>query len=135
MTSWDKQRTGKSAETYVWMRLMQYNMVPYLPIMDVTGIDVIVETTKGHLAKLQVKSRGTRDPGEQIKNLRRGGNTLAFHFLVIVRPGETPESYEGWVVPRAEVEKRLTPGGDLNLGVDPVPQGWDQYRERWDIIG
>ncbi|MEE9325459.1 MAG: hypothetical protein V3U90_07940 [Dehalococcoidia bacterium] len=131
-------KKGKVAEAYVWMRLLQHGPVPYVPLADIEGADLVVRTADKKLVKLQVKSRGFALPktggyGYQIKNLWRGENTLAFDYLVIVLPQNNPQEHEAWVVPKREVRRRLTPRGDLNLTLKLLRQEWKKYHEQWNL--
>ena len=139
------QQTGKIAEAYAWMKLLEHGMMPYLPMVDVSGVDVLVETRNGQFAKLQIKSRGSSVPdkgqgsyGEQIKGLWWEQNKLAFDYLVIVLPkAESPHiDYETWIVPKTAVQRRLKPGGrgDLTMSVRLMREEWKEYHEKWDII-
>ena len=126
---------------------MEHGMVSYLPMVDVSGVDVVVEPRNGKWAKLQIKSRGTPCPalgkgpyGEQIKSLwwDQHKKEVAFDYLVIVSPktGPPQTGYEAWVVPKTVVNNRLKPEGrgDLTMSVRLMREEWQKYHEKWEII-
>ena len=136
----DTMRKGKAADHYASMRLLQNNMVPYIPVVDYAGVDLVVETSAGAFAKIQVKSRGFPLPergsyGEQIKDLWWSEGIVAFDYLIIVLPKEEPGTYESWVVPASTVKERLSKGGDLTLTVKLLREEWREYSEGWQLIG
>lgn len=131
-------KKAKAAEAYVWMRLLQHERVPYVPLADVEGVDLVVRTADEKFVELQVKSRDFPLPetggyGYQLKALWRGENTLAFDYLVIVLPRNNPQEHEAWVVPEAEVRDHLSPGGDLTLSRSLLRVKWAQYHEQWNL--
>ena len=129
------------------MKLMEHDMVPYLPMVDVSGVDVVAETRNGKLAKLQIKPRGMPCPAlgkgshrVQIKSLWWGQykKEVAFDYLVIVLPktGPPQTGYKAWVVPKTVVQNRLKPEGrgDLTMSVRLIREEWKKYHEKWEII-
>ena len=129
--------SGKAAEAYAWMRILQNNMVPYLPVLDVQGIDAIVRTGEDRIARLQIKSRSWpvsgEGFGEQLKSLPRGSSP--FDFLVIVLPDDSQHGYEAWIVPEHHLQRRLSSSGDLTMSRRLLREVWDRFHEAWEIIG
>lgn len=130
--------TGKAAEAYVWMRLLEHGMIPCIPLVDCEGFDALVKTPNGGCARVQVKSRGEPLPGgygNQIKALwwEKDKRSLAFDYLAIVARWEGKEGYVAWMVPTKEVENELTKSGDLTLGKHRLEVDWNKYRECWDL--
>ncbi|MCH8090414.1 MAG: hypothetical protein IH955_10435 [Chloroflexi bacterium] len=130
---------GKAAESYVWTRLLEHSYVPYVPLLDVKGVDLVVETPEGGFCKLQVKSRGFPLPekgsyGEEIKDLWWTEGEVAFDCLVIVLPKNDSQGHEAWVVPALEVKEHLSSkGGDLTLSRRLLLQEWKQFHENWRL--
>ena len=126
--------TGKAAEAYVWTRFLEHGFVPYVPLLDVEGVDLIIRTREGEFFNLQVKSRGEPDPyGLQIKKLWREEGKLAFDYLVIVVPLEDERGYESWIVPAREVKHRVSNAGYITLKQDLLRQDWQQFHENWRL--
>ncbi len=128
--------SSKVAEAYVWMRILENDMIPYLPVLDVQGIDAIVRTSADRITRLQIKSRGWpvsgEDFGEQLKSLPQG--TSPFDFLVIVLPDDSLHGYEAWIVPEKELQERLSPRGDLTMSRRLLRETWDRFHEEWDLL-
>ena len=130
---------GTAAEAYVWMRLLEHGMVPYLPMLDAEGADAVVRTAGGRHVRVQVKSRGRPLPdtgsyGEQVKGLWWEPRTLAFDYLVIVLPLDTVGGYEAWVVPAKVVRDKLGEGrGDITLSRRLLRGVWAAYHEKWSL--
>ena len=128
---------GKAAEAYVWMRILQRHMIPYLPVLDVQGIDAIVRTGEDKIARLQIKSRdwpvSGEDFGEQIKSLPQGSSP--FDFLVIVLPDDAKHGYEAWIVPTQDLQTRLSSRGDLTMSRRLMRETWSSFHEAWELIG
>ena len=138
----DKHTTtsGKAAEAYVWMRLLEHGTVPCIPLVDCEGFDALVRLTDGRCVRVQVKSRGESLPstgayGEQVKSLwwDTVEKSLAFDYLVIVLPSLGKDSCEAWVVPADVVRSRLSDRGDLTPSGKLLREDWAQYRECWTL--
>ena len=133
-------RLGKEAEAYVWLRLLQNDFTPYLPLIDVDGVDALVEKPGGGFQKLQIKSRGfdgssPPEYGQQIKDLRRG-DSLPFDYLIIALPKENAKNtdLEAWTVPANVVTAKLSKGGDLTMSHRLMRKEWQEYYENWDSL-
>lgn len=128
--------TGKRAELYVFQKLLDHDIVPYIPLVDVEGVDLLVKTAAHGYVGIQIKSRGilvthTDFNGTQIKNLRRGAAHLSFDYLVIVLRQGTSGGYEAWVVPANGVAPELSQGGDLNMSAHLLNFKWGGFKENW----
>ena len=133
--------SGKSAEAYVWMRLLEHGMIPCIPMVDCQGFDALVKLSDGRYVRLQVKSRGESLPstgayGEQVKSLwwHEDEKSLAFDYLVIVLPLQSTGGYEAWVVPADIVRSRLSDRGDLTPSGKLLREDWALYRECWTLV-
>ncbi len=134
--------TGKAAEAYVWMRLLEHGMVPCIPMVDCDGFDALVRLIDGQCLRVQVKSRGEPLPstgayGEQVKSLwwDEREKSLAFEYLVIVLPLQSTGGYEAWIVPADVVRSRLSDRGDLTPSGKLLREEWAKYRESWNLSG
>jgi len=108
--------SGKAAEAYVWTRFLEHGFVPYVPLLDVEGVDLIIRTRERKFFNLQVKSRGFPLPekssyGYQIKGLWWTEGEVAFDLLVIVLPKEDSQDHEAWIVPACKAKHRISNGG------------------------
>ena len=123
--------TGKAAESYVWMRLLEHGMIPCIPMVDCEGFDALVRLTDGRYVRIQVKSRGESLPstgayGEQVKSLWWDSDekSLAFEDLVIVLPLQSTGGYEAWIVPADVMRSRLSNRGDLTPSGKLLREDW-----------
>ena len=133
--------TGKAAEAYVWMRLLEHGMIPCIPMVDCEGFDALVRHTGGRYVRIQVKFRGESLPstgayGEQVKSLWWDSDekSLAFEYLVIVLPLQSTGGYEAWIVPADVMRSRLSDRGDLTPSGKLLREEWAQYRECWTLV-
>ncbi len=89
---------GKMAELAVFSQLLERGVVPYVPLVDIKGIDAIIRRDDGRLLEIQIKSTYS-------KNMQGSFNVddlvakRNFFIVGVIGEGSVPEKYEYWVFP------------------------------------
>jgi hypothetical protein len=129
---------GKQAELYVFGELLRRGVVPYVPMVDIEGVDALIRSTSGYL-ELQVKSSATPKSPRwfQVERLRPREN----YFLVCVNLTTDPP--ETWIMPSGVFAEKATQSKDIwDLVMDATPRGAhitraeasQHYREAWHLL-
>ena len=140
----NKQIQGKRAELFVFAELLKRDVVPYIPVADVQGIDAIVRTSHGSVLAIQIKSAGvsgSKHPGWlQVESVKPQDN----FFIVFV---EAPHGELGdtWIFPSKVFDEyaALPPKGsprdlDLDSGKkkfgQPLREVLCEFKNRWELL-
>ena len=133
---------GKRAELAVFGALLQRGALPYLPLVDVEGVDAVVSVAGSRLFRVQVKAAGVvrGDPKWfHIEKLDVADDL----FVVCV---EAPNGVIGdmWIFPSAVFDAYATCDSkgnrdlDLNGGImkhgQPLWELLCGFRNRWELI-
>jgi len=117
---------GVSCEMLVASRLCEQGWIPYLPLVDGSPIDILVETNKG-FQKIQVKAwvlkansrvRLERS-GNKDNKRKRSYSTEEIDWFAVVRM----EEREVFIVPVID--------GRASINISDI----QQYQEAWDLLG
>jgi hypothetical protein len=139
----DTQLSGKRAELYVIGELLKLGVVPYVPVVDVEGVDVVVRTSSGKLLAIQVKVAsiaGRRGPRWFIF-----GNMPTQPELFLVGILVSDENVQdAWIFPSSVYRNYAdsTPKGDWGINLDvgkrkygmPLRDLLCGFRNRWELI-
>lgn len=139
----DKQLGGKRAELYVIGELLKLGVVPYLPVVDVEGIDAVVHTPSGKLLAIQVKAAGVA--GGQYPHWFIFGDVSPRPDLFLIGISVIDEKIqEAWIFPSSVYLKyaRTRPKGDWGFYLDygkrkygmPLRDLLCGFRNRWELI-
>jgi len=99
-----KSEKGKFGELYVFRELLKREAMPFIPLVDVHGIDAVVRQKNGNLVEIQIKATW---PPEQagyfnVRNLIERGSL----FVVgLIMDDEPPQA---WIIPSKEFVKHTT---------------------------
>ena len=111
---------GKMAELAVFGELLKRGVIPYVPLVDIKGIDAIIRKDDGRLLEIQVKS--TFSKGMQgsfnVDDLVTKPN---FFIIGVIGEGDMPEKYEYWVFPSEVFHKNAQQ-------ISPPDKGYTTYR-------
>ena len=129
---------GKRGELYVFGELLRRGVVPYVPMVDMEGIDAVIRSTTGHL-ELQVKSSATPKSPRwfQVERLRPRESYFLICVNLTVDPPET------WIIPSQVFAENATQSKDVwDLDMDATPRGarigraeaLQGYREAWHLL-
>lgn len=55
----DALRLGKRGELFVFAQLLQHGIIPYVPLLDIEGVDCLARKGDGGYLKIQVKTNNT----------------------------------------------------------------------------
>ncbi len=132
--------TGKIGEFHVFRELLRRGVNPYVPLVDIEGVDAVIKTKTGHYLELQVKTVATEKSARwfQVQRLR------ARHGYYIVCVALTIDPIEAWIIPANVFEQHATvdKGGLYDLNLDSTARGSDvprakllaEYREAWHLL-
>lgn len=139
----DRQLGGKRAELFVIGELLKRGVVPYLPVVDVEGIDAVVHTPSGKLLAIQVKAAGVA--GGQYPHWFIFGDVSPRPELFLIGISVIDEKIqETWIFPSSVYLKyaRTRPKGDWGFYLDygkrkygmPLRDLLCGFRNRWELI-
>ena len=141
----DRQVQGKLAEIEVVSELMRLGAVPYLPLTDIEGVDVIV-TVKGSAPplRLQIKARGFNNGSAPRRLFRVNRLEVADDFFVVCVEATGGEIGEKWVFPskvfaaHAKLDSSGVRDLDLDSGIrkygQPLHELLCGFKNRWELI-
>ncbi|MBI2940749.1 MAG: hypothetical protein HYY04_09965 [Chloroflexi bacterium] len=133
----DTMMVGKRAELFVFGQLLERCVIPYVPLLDVEGIDATIRLGDGEYREIQVKkAESLKDPRWfQVKNLKSSERL----FIICVEPDNT-----AWIIPSLVFQKYATKSktGEYDLDLDQKPRGrrdlrkelLSPYRDNWDLL-
>ncbi|MDP2950324.1 MAG: hypothetical protein Q8P22_12405 [Chloroflexota bacterium] len=139
------KQTGKLGELLVCSELLRRGVVPYIPLEDLEGVDIVIRRSDGTCADLQIKTIGGDKPNRwlQVWNLKPRPNS----FIVGVMLPQDP--VEVWIIPSAEFERYATRSADkkgiviYDLDLDTAPRSdpgrkrreiLSQYKDAWHLL-
>ena len=139
----DRQLGGKRAELYVIGELLRLGVVPYVPTIDVEGIDAVVRTSSGKLLAIQVKASGVS--GGRFPRWFIFGDVLPRPDLFLIGISVIDEEIqEAWVFPSAVYRNYadIRPAGDWGINLDSGKRKYGMtlrdllcgFRRRWELI-
>lgn len=104
---------GKRGELFVFHRLLDHGVVPYVPLIDVEGVDCLVRKRGGGCHELQIRVCNT--PKTPCWWNTGAAPDRVDYFFVLLEP---PPFSDGktWVVPAAAARAHVTGSGSLDLG-------------------
>ena len=141
----DRQVQGKLAEIEVVSNLMSLGAVPYLPLTDIEGVDVIV-TVKGSAPplRLQIKARGFNNGSAPRRLFRVNRLEVADDFFVVCVEATGGKIGDKWIFPSLVFDAYATRDSsgirDLNLDGgkgkygQPLHELLCGFRNRWELI-
>lgn len=100
-----KSEKGKVGELYVFSELLKKGAMPFIPLVDVHGIDAVVRSKDGKLVEIQIKATW---PPEQAGYFNVC-NLIERDSLFVV--GLIMDDYElsqAWIIPSKEFVKHTT---------------------------
>jgi hypothetical protein len=139
----DSQLGGKRAELYVMGELLKRGAVPYLPLVDVEGVDAYIRTSSGKLVAIQIKSSGTAgSPSPRWFEMRTITPGKDFFIIGVECPNGVPA--HAWVFPSTVFDKYAPPrkSGTCGLNLDTGAKKYGMplrdllcgFRNRWELI-
>ena len=134
--------TRKEGTQYVLDRLMQLGVNPYLPTMDVEGVDAIVRQQSGTHLEVQVRTSTQAHYPRWFRMQRLEPRPNL--YIVCLALGPEGQPMESWIVP-SEVFARwavVSPEGSHDLDLDSTPPDESrnrggilaQYQNRWELL-
>jgi len=99
---------GKMAELAVFGELLKRGVIPYVPLVDIKGIDAIIRKDDGRLLEIQVKSTYSKEMqgSFNVDDLVAKPN---FFIIGVIGEGDMPGKYEYWVFPSEVFRKNAQP--------------------------
>ena len=84
---------GKMAELAVFGELLKRGVIPYVPLVDIKGIDAIIRKDDGRLLEIQVKSTYSKEMqgSFNVDDLVAKPN---FFIIGVIGEGDMPGKYE-----------------------------------------
>lgn len=139
----DRQLGGKRAELYVISELLKLGVVPYMPMVDIEGVDAVVHTPSGKLLAIQVKAAGVA--GGRHPRWFIFGDVSPRPDLFLIGISVIGEKIqEAWVFPASVYRKYadIRPKGDWGIDLDagkkrygmPLKDLLCGFRNRWELI-
>ena len=140
----DPQIQGKRAELYVFGELAKRGLLPYVPVVDVEGIDAIVRPDGGEWLELQIKAlrvSGGKAPGwVQVDALKPEDG-----FFIIFVEAPQAEISDVWILPSRVFDayaSRPPKGRPRDLDLDSGKRKFGQplreilcgFRNRWELL-
>jgi hypothetical protein len=131
---------GKIGELHVFRELLRRGVNPYVPLVDIEGVDAVIKTKSGDYLELQIKTVATEKTPRwfQVQKLRARHNYYVVCVVLTVEPIET------WIVPSLVFERHSTvdKSGLCDLNFDSTARGsdvprWkllDEYRDAWHLL-
>ncbi|MBI2321414.1 MAG: hypothetical protein HYU88_04820 [Chloroflexi bacterium] len=131
---------GKQGELFVFGELLQRGIVPYVPLVDMEGVDAIIRLDAGCYREIQVKKLEKQKDVRwfQVRNLRASEHL----FIICVERDDTV-----WVFPSRIFQKFATKSEtrsgiiyDLNLDGRSHGRGRTRkdllapYRNNWNLL-
>jgi len=89
---------GKIGELAVFGELLKRGVIPYVPLVDIKGIDAIIRKDDGRLLEIQVKSTYSKEMQGSF-NVDDLVAKSDFFIIGVIGEGDMPEKYEYWVFP------------------------------------
>jgi len=122
----EKLLSGKAGELKVFVKLLEHELIPYVPLVD-EGIDCILKNGK----KMQIKTvRTKRDPlWFQVSNIEPRDD----FFIVGIDAND-----QFWIFPsKVFVENATSSKGifDLNLRSKGLYEKLKNYKDAWPLLG
>jgi hypothetical protein len=127
---------GKLGELYVLSRLLEMGVIPFIPLVDIKGVDTVIRRTDGTYVEIQVKATY---PPEQAGYFNVPGLVPCDNLFIvgIIMGAGKPEV---WIIPskvyvESTGERRL-----LSLGTGDTKHSKDLrnrlaiYREAWHLL-
>ena len=140
----ERQTQGKRAELFVLAELLKRGVVPYLPMVDVEGIDAIVRTSQGSLLTIQIKSAGVAG-GQYPGWFQIGKVTPQDNFFIVCVEAPQRKLGDVWILPSRVFDAyAATPpkGSPRDLNLDSGKRKFGQplrevlcgFRNRWELL-
>jgi hypothetical protein len=139
----DAQLGGKRAELYVAGELLKLGVVPYVPMVDVEGVDAVVHTPSGKLLAIQVKGSGVAGSPSPRWFIFGDVPPRPELFLIGVAVSEG-KVQEAWIFPASVYRKYapIRPKGDWGIDLDKGKRKYGMplrdllcgFRNRWELI-
>ncbi len=99
---------GKMAELAVFGELLKRGVIPYVPLVDIKGIDAIIRKDDGRLLEIQVKSTYSKEMQGSF-NVDDLVAKPKFFIIGVIGEGDMPGKYEYWVFPSEVFLKNAQP--------------------------
>ena len=139
----DKQMQGKTAELAVFSALLQRGALPYLPLVDVEGVDAVVSVAGSRLVRIQVKAAGVSG-GKNPKWFQVQKLEVADDLFVVCVEAANGIVGDMWIFPSvvfdAYANNPASGVRDLDLDGGKVKYGqplWELlcgFKNRWELI-
>lgn len=129
------KQTGKRGELLVCSELLKRGVVPYIPVEDLEGIDIVIRRLDGTYTDLQIKTIGEDKLNRwlQVWNLKPRSNL----FIIGVMLAQDP--VEVWIIPSVKFKSYANRSTDrkgtviYDLNLDTAPK-YDPARKRSEIL-
>ena len=140
----NKQSHGKRAEFFVFGELLKRGLVPYVPLVDVEGVDAIVRTSQGNLLDIQIKSAGIGE-GKYSKWFAVDRVEPVDNFFIICVEAPQGEPTNVWIFPSKvfhEYAANPPKGSPRDLDLDSGKKKFGQplsevlcgFKNRWELL-
>ena len=137
-----QQLIGKKGELFVLGELLQRGFAPYVPLVDVDGVDALVPIASGVVLKLQVKTVATtnRPRWFQIRSVPQDK-----YFFILGLEMQDTKPGDVWILPASVFDRyanRPPKGTPRDLDLDTTRRGDIQplkdilsgFRNRWELL-
>ncbi len=133
---------GKLGELYVFGKLIENGAMPFVPLVDIRGVDAIVRKKDGTYVEIQVKSTWPPEQAGYINvpdlNVREGLFIVGLIYTSL--PGQIEEMPEAWIIPSDLFEENTGKRRILSLGSEETKHQLNlreklaEYREAWHLL-
>jgi hypothetical protein len=133
---------GKIGELYVFSKLIENGVMPFVPLVDIRGVDAVVRKKDGTYIEIQIKSTWPPEQAGYINvpdlDIRKGLFIVGLIYANL--PGLIKEMPESWIIPSEVFEANTTERRLLSLGLGDTKNErllrdkLAVYREAWHLL-
>lgn len=133
---------GKLGELYVFSKLIEKGAMPFIPLVDIRGVDAVVRKVDGTFIEIQVKSTWTPEQAGYINvpDLDIRKDLFIVGLIYSSSPGQIEEMPEAWIIPSDVFAANTTERRVLGLGLGTTEyekklrERLVAYHEAWHLL-